>query len=135
MALPTFCWCAPCSIRLISPTRPTVCFLLWTHAETNGHHSVPVPIRGCRLQTLLTLPWLTYISCLPFFFRSLFPPSSPHLPLPSIYMSIICQYSCYIGLYHTISSYTGFATCDDAYDVMLGLHHNAELFSVAPDRR
>ena len=40
-----------------------------------------------------------------------------------------------------ISRYTGFAIQDDAYDVMLGLHHNAErravspaaLFSAAPD--
>ena len=32
-----------------------------------------------------------------------------------------------IGPYCTISSYTGFATRDDAYDVMSGLHHNAEL--------
>ena len=33
-----------------------------------------------------------------------------------------------IGPYCTISSYTGFATRDDAYDVMLGLHHNAKLY-------
>jgi len=34
-------------------------------------------------------------------------------------MPIICPYSCYIGLYCTISSYTGFATYDDAYDVII----------------
>ena len=45
------------------------------------------------------------------------PPLSPRL----VYMPIICPYSC------TISSYTGFATRDDAYDVMLGIHHTAEL--------
>jgi len=50
-----------------------------------------------------------------------------------LYMPIIIPYSCYIGLYCTtrISSYTaytGFATLDDAYDVMLGLHHNAKLW-------
>jgi len=63
-------------------------------------------------------------------------------------MHVICPYSYYTGLYCTIPSYrpTGFATCDDAYDVMLGmlgLHHNAErravspatLFSAAPDCR
>jgi len=36
---------------------------------------------------------------------------------------------CYLGLYCTIPSYrsTCFAARDDAYDAMLGLHHNAEL--------
>ena len=37
-------------------------------------------------------------------------------------------------MYCTIHSYrpTGFATRDDAYDVMLGLHHNAERRAVSP---
>ena len=49
-------------------------------------------------------------------------------------MPIICPYSCYIGLYCTIPSYrpSGFAARDDAYDVMLGLHHNAERRAVSP---
>ena len=70
----------------------------------------------------------------PFYFTlaSFLSPSSPlpfsilqhpHLPSPSLplllYMSMICPYSCYIGLYSTISSYTGFATRDDAYDVII----------------
>ena len=31
-----------------------------------------------------------------------------------------------------ITLLTGFVTCDDAYDVMLGLHHNAERRAVSP---
>ena len=32
---------------------------------------------------------------------------------------MICPHSCFIGLYCTISSYTGFATRDDVYDVII----------------
>ena len=32
---------------------------------------------------------------------------------------MICPYSCYISLYCTISRHTGFATCDDVYDVII----------------
>ena len=39
-------------------------------------------------------------------------------------MLIIYPYICYIGLYCTISSYTGFATRDDVYDVIANHNHN-----------
>ena len=65
----------------------------------------------------LTLPFFAL-----FYSPSSFPSSPPHLPFPYfpllLHMPIICPYSC------TISSYTGFATGDGAYDIMLGLHHN-----------
>ena len=57
---------------------------------------------------------------------------------PTFYHCATPPYSCYIGLlaYCTIYSYTGFAAHDNAYDVILGLHHNAvspaALFSAAP---
>jgi len=90
----------------------------------HNHRSHPVPILGYHVQTLFTLPWLPYASFLspssPLPFSIL---QHPHLPSPSLplllYMPIICPYSCYIGLYSTISTYTGFATRDDAYDVII----------------
>ena len=94
-----------------------------------GSGSFPVPIRGRHPQTqcllylgLVTLPFFLSLSFSfhPFYLLHLHPPTlSPLL----LYMPVICPYSC------TISSYTGFATGDDAYDVMLGLHHNAELIA------
>ena len=134
----------------------------------HNHHSLPVPIHGYHLQTLLTLPWLPYTyfnpsCCFPL------PPSlpcplnltlQPFLPFPSsplplpfssfpflpssflllcpllsfslcppllLYMPIICPHSCCIGLYCSISSYTGFAIWDDIYDVIV--MHAARLYS------
>jgi len=43
----------------------------------------------------------------------------PPLSTFFLYMPMICPHSCYIGLYCTISSYTGFATRDDVYDVII----------------
>ena len=109
----------------------TDCILKLFH----NHRSLPVPICGYHIQTLLTfsLASLHYLSP-PFLLPSLFPPSALLTFLPSLstlllYMPTIFPYSCCIGLYCTISSCTGFATRDDAYDagLMLDLHHNAEL--------
>ena len=89
----------------------------------------PLPSRlHSWLPSLLTLPWLPYTSFLPSFFSP--PPFSfllcPHIlsssPYSSNIMPVICPYCC------TISSYTGFVIHNDAYDVMLGLHHNAEMY-------
>ena len=60
-------------------------------------------IRGYHLQTLLTLPWLPYTSCLSPLFLHLppflsFPAPTFLPPSPLIYMPIICPYSCYIRL-------------------------------------
>ena len=55
---------------------------------------------------------------------------SPHLPSPSLPTPPIYAYNMPIHSYScTISSYkpTGFVTSDNAYDEMLGLHHNAKL--------
>ena len=54
------------------------------------------------------------------------PPSFPLSTHSSYNMPIIRPYSCYIGLYCTISSCTGFATRDNAKHVTLGLRHNAD---------
>ena len=64
--------------------------------------SVPVPIRGYHLQTLLTLHWLPYTSSLsPLFIPSLFAPSHPS-SFPFLSTHIICPHSCYIGPYCTV---------------------------------
>jgi len=64
----------------------------------HNHRSLPVPIRGYHLQTLITLhkAQLLYLG---FFL----PPLSSLL----LQLLIICPYSCYISVYCTISSYTG----------------------------
>ena len=63
----------------------------------HNHRSLPVPICGYHLQTLLTLPWLPFFpSHYPSFHHQHSFPPSPH----SFY---ICPYSCYTGLYCTIS--------------------------------
>ena len=81
----------------------------------HDHRSLPVPIRGYHLQTLFTLPWLPYTSFSPLPFPS-FPAPPFLLPSPT---HMICPYSCYIGLYCTISSYTGVATRDDVLPIQL----------------
>ena len=92
----------------------------------HNHRSLSFSIRGNHLYLLylgfLTLPFLPPFSPPPFpCFRA--PAVLPFLSPLLLYTSrpIICPHSC------TIYSYTGFATRDDAYDVMLGLHHNTEL--------
>ena len=98
----------------------------------------PLPARPHSwLPSLLTLPWLSYTSFLtPSFavpFLSFLAPFYfPTLPTPPIYaynMSILPHY---IQL-----NYTGFATRDDAYDVMLQLRavSPAALFSAASECR
>ena len=64
--------------------------------------SVPVPIRGYHLQTLLTLHWLPYTSSLSrLFIPSLFAPSRPS-SFPFLSTHIIRPHSCYIGPYCTV---------------------------------
>ena len=46
----------------------------------HNHHSLPIPIHGYHLQTLLTLPWLPYTSSVPPLFHPLLFPSSPSPP-------------------------------------------------------
>ena len=112
-------------------------------ALNHRRHKPPQCITSCRLDfdtslssiaTLAQLPLLSYPhsphSRLPstdppyFTLASLhflsFPFCTPHLSLlptppsfPSLPTHIICPYRCYIGQYCTISSYTGFATCDN----------------------
>jgi len=99
-------WMTRAGLILIYRFPPSLLF--------QNHRSLPVPIRGYHLQTLLTLPWLPYTSFLhPLFLPSLFPPFHPYLPSPIsllLHMPIISPYSCYIDLCCTISTYTGFAT-------------------------
>ena len=73
--------------------------------------------------TLASLHFLSspYFLPLPFFPPS--PPRLPSIPLPTpIYTPIICPYSCYVGLYCTISSYTGFAIRDDVMPYTAATH-------------
>ena len=68
---------------------------------------------------LLFLGFLTLPFSLPF---PSFPAqrSFPPSPTPPTYAYNMPIHLLYVGLYCTISIYTGFATRDDAYDVMLG---------------
>ena len=107
---------------LISTHRFPVSLLLF-----HNHRSLHVAIRGSHPSLLypgfLTLPF-TLLLFHPF---SSFPAPPSFSLSPLLYMPIIYPHNGYIGLYCTISSYTGSAARDDAYDAMLGLHHNAEL--------
>jgi len=71
----------------------------------------------CTNPFYFTLASLRFLS-LPVFSPPLFYPSAPpsSFPLSPTASIYVC---CYIGLYSTISTYTGFATRDDAYDVII----------------
>jgi len=79
--LTTSCHSASCHAGLILIHRFPLSLLF------HNHRSLPIPIRGYHLQTLLTLPWLPYTSFLPLPSPSL--PAlhilSPSLPTPPIY--------------------------------------------------
>ena len=77
-----------------------------------NHRSLPVPICGYQLQTLLTLPWLSWLPYTSFLHPLALPPFCLLPPPPSsfsplLYMAITCPYSCYIGLHCTTCTYTG----------------------------
>ena len=74
--------------------------------------SGPLPLPAFQLfPSICSLPVLFFPATAP---PPLFTPSSLY-----VYMPIICPRNCYIGLYAcTISSYIGFATRDDVYDVI-----------------
>ena len=140
-----FLWSKSCWILLVCNVccfmnnlvcwRDSVTKLLWS---STSHKRLDFDTPLSSITTLIPQSPLpsrphSWLPCMnrPYFILGsshfLSPPSfsPPLIPL------LLCLYNC------TKSSYTGFGTCDNAYDVMLGLHHNAvspaALFFAAPD--
>ena len=75
-----------------------------TYTVSSGAlNSTPTPTPDF---TLASLHFLSPLFFSPFLFHA----SRPHIPSSSLPTHVVCPYSCYIGLYFTISSYTGFAS-------------------------
>ena len=109
---------APC--RLDTPLSSITTLIQQSPLPFRLHSWLPSTNPPYLTLCFITLPFSPLF--LPFLLHPPPPPTSFTLSPYSSYICLICPYSC------TISSYTGFVIHNDAYDVMLGLHHNAEMY-------